>query len=90
MTEVIKMRINARLDSIYEDKIKRLAHETKENVTNVLKKAIDLYYQHIQNTTKQHTDIILKSTFIGCADGDKNLSSNYKKLLKTSLKKKWS
>ena len=82
------MRINARLDVNYEEKIKYILHQTKENFTDTLKKAIDMYHQHIKKTAVSDAQLISKSGFIGCAKGTTNLSTHYKKDLFKHLNKK--
>ncbi len=82
------MRVNARLDADYEEKLKYIIRQTRENFTEVLKKAIDLYHHHIKSAAKHGTQLILKSGFVGCAKGHKDLSVNYKKGLFKSLREK--
>ena len=84
------MRVNARLDSSYEEKIKYIVEQTHENVTGVLKKAVDFYHQHIKKNKRSNADIIFRSGFIGSGKGPDHLSSNYKAEFIKSLKKKWS
>ncbi len=76
------MRINARLDLTYESKINDIVSQTKQNVTDVLKKAIDLYHREMKSESGNKIDLLLKSGFIGSAKKlDKNLSTHYKKEL---------
>ncbi len=46
------------------------------------------YYQNLQEQKQDPVFLLKQSGFIGCADGDPNLSTNYKKTLKTILNKK--
>ena len=80
------MRINARLDVNYEEKIQYILRQTRENFTDTLKKAIDMYHQHIKKTAVCDGRVILKSGFIGCAKGNADLSTHYKKNLFKHLK----
>lgn len=46
------------------------------------------YYQNRQEQKQDPAFLLKQSGFIGCADGDPNLSTNYKRTLKTILNKK--
>jgi antitoxin ParD1/3/4 len=46
-------------------------------------------YQNLQNQKQDPAFLLKQSGFIGCADGDPNLSTNYKKTLKTILNRKY-
>lgn len=42
------MRINARLDDEYADKLAFIQQQTNQAVTDVIKSALELYYQQLQ------------------------------------------
>lgn len=46
------------------------------------------WLQDLQNQQQDPAFILKQSGFIGCADGDPNLSTNYKRTLKIILNKK--
>ena len=88
--EVGRMRVNARLDSSHEEKVKYIIDQTHESVTEVLKKAIDFYHQYVKKNKQPNSNIIFRSGFIGSGKGPEHLSSHYKTELIKSLKTKWS
>lgn len=81
------MRINARLDEDHEDRITYLIQATGSTVTDVVKQAIDFYYEAY---TREHPGgrALLQSGFVGIADGEADLSVNYKALLTDDLGRK--
>ncbi|MEH2295756.1 CopG family transcriptional regulator [Nostoc sp.] len=83
------MRINARLDDEYADKLAYIQQQTNQAVTDVIKSALELYYQQIQQQQKNPLSMLTKTGFIGCGEADPNLSVNYKSILKDSLKAKY-
>lgn len=81
-------RINARVGQEYIDKLEVLKNQQHSSVTQVLKMAIDEYYaSHISKAATQR-DALLKSGFIGCAEGSTDLSESYKVDLVESLEAK--
>jgi hypothetical protein len=84
------MRINARLDDDdYAHKLAYIQQQTNHSVTDVIKSAIDLYYQQLQQQQKNPLDELTKTGFIGCGQAAPNLSENYKSILKDGLKAKY-
>lgn len=83
------MRINARLDPLYSNRIKEVQNLTHEKITEIIKHSIDLYYQKVFLDQRNTHQKLLKSHFIGCAEGDVSLSENYKTALKTDLMRKY-
>lgn len=82
----LAMRINARLDEEYAHKLTYIQQQTQQPVTDVIKNAIDLYYQQLQQ--QKPLDVLTQTGFIGCGQADSNLSVNYKSILKDGLKGK--
>lgn len=83
------MRINARLDPVYSNRVKEVRDLTHEKITEIIKHSIDLYYQKVlveRSCTRQK---LLQSHFIGCAEGDVSLSENYKATLNLDLNDKY-
>jgi hypothetical protein len=83
------MRINARLDDEYADKLAFIQQQTNQAVTDVIKSALELYYQQLQQQRKNHFSMLTETGFIGCGEAHPNLSVNYKSILKDSLKAKY-
>lgn len=81
------MRINARLDEDYAHKLTYIQQQTHQAVTEVIKTAIDLYYEQLQQ--QKPLDLLTQNGFIGCGQADSNLSINYKSILRDSLKGKY-
>ncbi|MDM9381712.1 CopG family transcriptional regulator [Chlorogloeopsis sp. ULAP01] len=83
------MRINARLDEESARKLACIKQQTNQAVTDVIKSAIDLYYQKLQHQQQNPHKLLIETGFIGCGEAEPNLSVNYKSILKDSLKTKY-
>jgi len=83
------MRINARLDEEYADKLAYIQQQTNQAVTDVIKSAIELYYQQLQQEQKNALSMLTQTGFIGCGHADPNLSVNCKSILRDGLKAKY-
>lgn len=72
------MPISVRLDSITESRIKRLAHQTRQTKSQVVRGAIALYdQQNNANQKKRVTAYDRLAHLIGVAEGgDRRLSEN--------------
>lgn len=81
-------QINAILDDEHVTKLAYIQQQTKVNEIETIKYAISFYYQYLQDQKRDPAFLLKQSGFIGCADGDPNLSTNYKKTLKTILNRK--
>jgi len=80
------MRINARLNDEYQEKLRLLQAQTGKSASEVVRDALELYYE-ARCQHKQNKVLILKQTgFIGVAEGHVDLSENYKSLLDWSDK----
>lgn len=82
------MRINIRLDDEYALKLGYLQRQTKKSVTNIIKLALDAYYQTLSQQNDP-IDMLAESGFIGCGEMDSNLSTNYKSKYADSLEDKY-
>lgn len=82
-------RINARLDDARDQKLRYLARETNASVSEVVKRAIDLYYEQT-HPKKSAFEILNGSGFIGMgkAETDARVSENYKSILADALLEK--
>ncbi|WP_334893485.1 CopG family transcriptional regulator [Nostoc sp.] len=85
----LTMRINARLDDKYAEKLAYIQQQTNQAVTDVIKSVLELYYQQIQQQQKNPFSMLTETGFIGCGEADPNLSVNYKSILKDGLKAKY-
>ena len=79
------MRINARLDDEHAEKLTYLTRTTGASVTEVLKQALDVYFEQLGNSCGSAAQILEQSGFIGCGEGSPHLSEQYKESLKKSL-----
>ncbi|NJM66199.1 MAG: CopG family transcriptional regulator [Acaryochloris sp. RU_4_1] len=82
------MRINARLDDEYVLKLNYLQRQTEKSVTEIIKLALDAYYQEFAQQ-KHPIDILADSGFIGCGEAGSHLSTDYKSELTDSLEDKY-
>lgn len=82
------MRINARLDEEQTRKVNFLKEATDSSVSEIIKHALDQYYEDIRKTQINTIDLLRKTGFIGCSDGPSNLSTTYKAKLAKGLKSK--
>ncbi|BAZ65392.1 hypothetical protein NIES4106_01300 [Fischerella sp. NIES-4106] len=84
------MRINARLDEEHANKLTYIQQQTHQAVTDVIKFAIDLYYEQLQHQQQKNPlELLTQTGFIGCGEADANLSVNYKSILKDGFKAKY-
>lgn len=79
------MRINARLDEDHSRKLSWLSERTGQGVTAVIKEAIDLYYRQAQEQQANALEILSATGFVGGAEADPNLSTDYKVDLRRAL-----
>ncbi|VAW66871.1 hypothetical protein MNBD_GAMMA10-3289 [hydrothermal vent metagenome] len=83
------MRINARLDQTHAQMLESLKHSEHLTTTEVLKNALDLYYEQRKLKHKTNIQRLLDSDFIGCGEGSEDLSESYKHDLTESLQDKY-
>jgi predicted DNA-binding protein len=79
------MRINARLNDEHARKVEYLRAATGQTPSDVVKEAIDHYYTEVSAAPKRASQVLERTGFIGCADGEPELSTDYKRLLGKSL-----
>jgi predicted transcriptional regulator len=75
-------RINARIDDELAKKLAALERVTGQETSTIIKLALDAYIEHWLATTAAPEQGL--ADFIGCADGDRELSSRYKHQLRDS------
>ena len=78
-SRVSVMRINARLDEELERKISYILDHKPMTQSELVKNAIDLYYDVFKNENESSFKVLSESGFIGGGSGPKDLSKNYKK-----------
>jgi len=78
-------RLNARVDDELAAKVEALRRLTKKSTTDIVKAAIELYYDTVRGTGGRAADLLEQAGFIGCADGPEDLSESYKDELASSL-----
>ncbi len=82
------MRINARLDEVKTEKLKQLQPLTRLDVSEIVKRAIDLLHRQQAGQTREKLDALLSSDFVGCAEGPEDIASRYKQYLTQDLENK--
>ncbi|MEH2142437.1 hypothetical protein [Nostoc sp.] len=55
----------------------------------MIKSALELYYQQLQQEQKNPLSMLNQTGFIGCGQADPDLSVNYKSILRHGLKAKY-
>jgi hypothetical protein len=83
------MRINARLDDNLAYKLDYLVHAESMSVSDVVKESISRYYEAARASQAVAQELLGRSGFIGCAEGDADLSVNYKQTLAETLPAKY-
>lgn len=79
-------RINARLPAELARKLAELKRRTGKSVTELLQDALESYYEKSRATDRPAT---LLGDFVGCAEGPRELSRNYKSFLSRSFRHKY-
>ena len=81
-------RISARLSAESAEKLKRIIKATDSNMSQVIARAIDVYFAEAVKRQAGSWKALEKTGFIGCARGAVDLSENYKRYLSEDLSKK--
>jgi hypothetical protein len=74
-------RVNARLDAKQSRRLEHLSKMTGATVSDVVKRAIDLYYEAMIRERPSAAELMQKEGFVGGAAGAVDLSETYKTLL---------
>ena len=77
------MRISARLDESRAQKLDFLRNATDLGTSEVLKRAIDAYFEKYR--ADRPAEILRRSGFVGCGEADPDLSGRYKQELNEIL-----
>ncbi|MFZ9737850.1 MAG: CopG family transcriptional regulator [Prochlorotrichaceae cyanobacterium] len=83
------MEIQAQLTEIEAEKLSFIQKKTQQDLIQILKKAIDLYYKTLQIPEKTPLEILEESGFIGCCSIESDLSTTYKSVLTEKLNAKY-
>ncbi|MFM7602580.1 MAG: CopG family transcriptional regulator [Pseudanabaena sp.] len=83
-------QINTQIDPATTDKLTYIQQQTNQTLSDILRDAIDSYYQKLKHQ-KQKTsfEILEESGFIGCCSVESDLSANYKQVLAKELEAKY-
>lgn len=82
------VRINARLDSMRERKLRDLQARMGFTASEAVKLGLDLLYSQQLGQPKARLEALLSSDLIGCADGPADLATEYKRYLADGLQHK--
>ncbi len=82
------MRINARLDDSRSRKLAYLVRATSQATTEIVKRAIDLYYEKETATRRSAAEVLHSVGFVGSGKASPDLSTNYKSEPQTILAEK--
>lgn len=83
------MRINARLDDSRSRKLAYLARATNQATTEIVKRAIDIYYEQETATRRSPAEVLNSVGFVGSGKASPDLSSDYKSELQVILADKY-
>jgi hypothetical protein len=72
------MRVNARLEPEVAEKLRLLKATTGASTSDVLKRAIDVYYQQRMGPGRSPYTALQAAGLLACADGPADLSRDYK------------
>lgn len=78
-------KISARLDAERSRKLDVLVRTTRQGVSEVIKMALDLYYDHSRAGRRPAGEILRATGFVASAEAAPDLSENYKDELTRSL-----
>lgn len=72
------MRINARLDESRSQKLEFLSRATRLSTSDIVKQAIDVYYDQVRGRRPVPLEVLAETGFIGCGEASPDLSDRYK------------
>jgi len=81
------MRITARIDDAYAQKLRTIQQVTQLNTTEIIKQGLDLLYEKTELTGKEKNQKLL-SKLAGIGNGPEDGSVNYKKYVSEYLDEK--
>ena len=90
VSEEKPMQLNIELTSEYESKLFYVQQRTElKDLKATIEAAIDAYYNQLEPIQKTALEIFRDSGFIGCAQGDENLSTNYKSVVNAAIQERF-
>lgn len=88
MTAAKPLRINARISPEVARKAEYLEKRLHLSTTDMVRQAIEHYYEAVRARQGTVDEILASAGFIGCAEGPADLSETYKAELAPSLERK--
>ena len=83
-------QITTQIDLETNNKITYIPQQTNQELSDILRAAINDYYQKLkQKSKKTPFELLEESGFIGCCSVESVLSVNYKEALATELEAKY-
>ena len=83
------MQIHPELNSDSANKLAYIQQQTQQDVNELIKTAIDDYYQKLQHPPKTPLEALTQSCFVGCGSAEPDFSVNYKTVLQKELQQKY-
>jgi hypothetical protein len=83
------MEIKTQITEAEANKIAFIQQKTNQDISEILKLAINLYYNHLQTPLEPSLQILEQSGFIGCCSVESDLSTTYKSVLSNQLNQKY-
>jgi len=83
------MLLNTHLDNEVFYKLEYLAEVTHASVSDVIKQAIDHYYEWAKPSPPQAAEMLLRSGFVGCGEAEPTWSENYQTEFEILMKEKY-
>lgn len=83
-----RARLNARMDPDMERKVAYLRRRTGLGTSELVRASIDHYYRAVRAGGANAKEILEASGFVGGGSGGRDLSTTYKSVLATSLRRK--
>ncbi len=82
-------RLNARLDADLANKLELLKQRTRKTTSEIIRESIELYYRQTERGGGASIAAAFEGAgFVGCADGEENLSESYKDQLAELIQRK--
>jgi predicted transcriptional regulator len=75
------MRLNARLTEELSRKLEALERATKQSTSDIVRAALERYFDEVCRPGRSARDAILRSGLVGCGEAEADLSATYKSRL---------
>jgi Arc/MetJ-type ribon-helix-helix transcriptional regulator len=75
------MRLNARLPEELARKLEALEQATHQSTSDVVRAALERYFDEVCGRGRSSRDAILRSGLVGCGEAETDLSTTYKSRL---------